>query len=88
MFNFQPVSSIPLHVDLVDPLCLSLSGLLGLLATELGLGLGLDLLLRAAEGGNTLNGVLAKVAAVAALGGELGNSLVGPVGAPCVNMMS
>lgn len=60
-------------------LCLVGSGgLLGLLAAELGLGVGLDGLLGVAESADTLDGGLAEVAAVAALGGEVGNSLVGP----------
>lgn len=55
------------------------SGLLGLVATELGLGGLLDGALGALDGRDTLNGVLAQVSAVSGLGGLVGNGLVGPV---------
>lgn len=55
-----------------------LGGLLGLLATELGLSSLLDGALGAADGRDTLDGVLAEVSTVARLGGLVGNSLVGP----------
>lgn len=50
----------------------------GLLAPQLGLGVGLDGELRLADGGGTLDGGLTEVSAVAGLGDLAGNSLVGP----------
>lgn len=55
-----------------------LGSVLGLLATGLGLGSLLDGALGAADGRDTLDGVLAEVRAVAGLGGLVGNSLVDP----------
>lgn len=59
------------------PLLGLLGGLLGGVATELGLGGGLHGSLRSTDGGGAGNGDLAEIATV--LGGLLGNRLVGPV---------
>lgn len=70
---------LPAHIKLAfyDRLR-GLGSVLGLLATGLGLGSFFDGALGAADGGDTLNGVLAKVRTVAGLGGLVGNSLVDP----------
>lgn len=52
--------------------------LLGLLAPQLGLGVGLDGQLGLADGGGTLDGGLTEVSAVAGLGDLAGDGLVGP----------
>jgi hypothetical protein len=58
--------------------CLSLlSGLLGLVAAQLDLGLRLDGLLGATDGRDALDGGAAQVSAVAVLGSLVGDSLVG-----------
>lgn len=54
--------------------------LLGLVAAELLLGLGLDGLVGSLDGGSALDGGGAEVRAVAVLGDLVGNSLVGPFG--------
>lgn len=54
------------------------SGLLGLVATELLLRLGLDGLVGSLDSGNTLDSSGAEVSTVAVLGGLVGNSLEGP----------
>lgn len=68
------------HRLLSDLLVLLSSGgsLLGLVAAELLLGLGLDGLVGSLDGGSTLDGSGAEVRAVAVLGDLVGNSLVGP----------
>lgn len=53
------------------------SSLLGLVAAELLLGLGLDGALGAADGRDALDGDLTEIGAVAVLGGLVGNGLVG-----------
>lgn len=58
---------------------LLLGGLAGLGATGLGLGGVLLGLLRAADGADAGNGLLAQVGAVVVLGGLVGNTLVDPV---------
>lgn len=69
------------HQLLSDLLVLLSSGgsLLGLVAAELLLGLGLDGLVGSLDGGSTLDGSGAEVRAVAVLGDLVGNSLVGPL---------
>jgi hypothetical protein len=54
------------------------SGLLGLVATELLLRLGLDGLVGSLDSGNTLDSSGAEVSTVAVLGSLVGNSLEGP----------
>lgn len=61
-------------------LCGSLSGLLGLGAAELGLVVGLDGQLRAADGRDALDGSGAQVSAVAGLGGQGSDRAVGLAG--------
>lgn len=71
----------PLSFFVFCPLRLGLAGggsLLGLLAPQLGLVVGLDGQLGLADGGGTLDGGLAEVSAVAGLGDLGGNGLVGP----------
>ena len=55
-------------------------GLLGLVATELLLGLGLDGLVGLLDGGSALDGGGAEVSTVRVLGSLVGNGLVGPEG--------
>jgi len=76
----QPYSQY-ISILVLDSLVLlgSGGGLLGLVATELLLGLGLDGLVGLLEGGGTLNGSGAEVSTVTVLGSLVGNSLVGPV---------
>jgi hypothetical protein len=63
------------------------SGLQGLLAPQLGLGVGLDGQLGLADGGGTLDGGLAEVSAVAGLGDLVGNSLEGPITPGVINIL-
>jgi hypothetical protein len=76
----QPYSQY-ISILVIDSLILLSGGggLLGLVATELLLGLGLDGLVGLLEGGGTLNGSGAEVSTVTVLGSLVGNSLVGPV---------
>ena len=67
-------------LQLLSVLLGSGGSLLGLVATELLLGLGLDGLVGSLDGGSTLDGSGAEVRAVAVLGDLVGNSLVGPFG--------
>lgn len=52
--------------------------LLGLVSSELGLGVGLDRSLRSTDGRDTLDSGGSKVGTVARLGSQVGNGLVGP----------
>lgn len=58
---------------------LLLGSLLGGVATQLPLGLGLHGALGSADGGGTGNGRLTEIGAVSGLGGGRGNVLEGPV---------
>jgi len=65
----------------VSHLCLlfSLSSLLGLWSSQLGLLVGLDWSLRFADSGSTSDGLSAEIRSVSRLDGLVGNSLVGPI---------
>lgn len=58
---------------------LSSGGLLSLVASELGLGLGLDGLVGSANGGSTLDSGSTEIGAVVVLGGLVGNGKVCPI---------
>lgn len=81
LFFKSPIVHSPLSFFISCPLRLGLAGggsLLGLLAPQLGLVVGLDGQLGLADGGGTLDGGLTEVSAVAGLGDLGGNGLVGP----------
>lgn len=72
-FNSSPFLPFPIRLSRLG------SGLLGLVAAQLGLSGRLGGALGALDGRDTLDGVLAEVGTVARLGGLARNGLVGPV---------
>ena len=78
--TFAEILPLPLPLKAFHPASLlrGLSSLLGLVAAELGLGLGLDGTLGLADGRDALDSGLTEVGAVAVLGGLVGDRLVGP----------
>ena len=72
------IAVLPILLCLYQNRLSLLGGLLGLVASQLGLSGGLDNPLGSADGGDTLNSVLAEISAVSGLGGLVGNSPVGP----------